>query len=191
MFKFLLTLAISFISLDATELRQKWIDENYNVIMKSKYQQEKIIEAYKIGGVLIINGETYEHTIPTFGLTESSFTSKMVGDDGMSFGINQFSLIRAREVIKESSYLKELNDLPDDKLTKVLRDNDHVNWVLTGLNFKLNMKKWGYNYSKAVRSHNGYAPNRRIHNRGYYNRFVNNMQVIKRVINTLKKQGRL
>lgn len=163
----------------SVQLKPTYIQSNYEALTLK--QKEIIIFSYNVGQQLRIKSESYGLTLATFVFTETSARHSMKGDDDTSFGLTQFQVIRAREVLEHSDYFSGLLTLSDTELAHLLLTNDYLNIYLCGLNFKLNLQRYK-NYSAAIRAHNGYNPSMNFYNRRYYETFINNMQIIKKVI---------
>jgi len=176
--KYLLTLLIS-INLWSVELNHKYIQSNYKALTNQQIQI--ITQAYQLGQLLIIDGESYGYTLATFAFVESSAGRILTGDSTQSFGLSHIQLTRARELLPKSAYYSGLNSLSDIELANKLTFDNQLNLVLCGINFKLNLMRWN-SYSRAIRAHNGFAPSRSIYNQQYYNQFINAMQIVKLVI---------
>jgi len=167
------------VSLNAIELNKNWINSNYAFIKNNPDQLRVAKTAYAIGSALIIKGESYGKTLAAIALIESSLGRDRIGDNGTTFGLTHFSLDRAKEIISVSVYLSGLENISDDELANLLQTNDEVNMILCGLNFKMNLARFG-SYSKAVRLHNGYIPGK-FSNLDYYEKVVNAIRVIEKL----------
>jgi len=165
--------------LNAIELHHNWIKKNYNYISHNEDQLKVAKQSYNIGNALIIKGEKYGKTLAAIALIESSLGRDRIGDHGTTFGLTHFSLDRAREIIAVSSYLNGMKNISDNKLSHLLKNNDEINMILCGLNFKMNLAKF-HSYSKAIRAHNGYIPGK-FSNLDYYEKIVNAMRVIEKL----------
>lgn len=176
--KYLLILLIPYL-LSATNINHKWVEQQLAILTVD--QKEVIMRAHHHGSLLHINGVSYGLTAAALTLVESSAGKFRSGDKGQSSGLTHMGLTRARELLVNHPIYEELLYLSDKELSEKLKYSDSFNMNLALLNFKKNFQRWG-DYSKAIRAHNGYAPDRGFHNRAYYERFMNAMQVVKQVV---------
>jgi len=143
-------------------------------------QQLQVLKlAHHIGSQLIIDDESYGNTLAALTLTESSAGIHRFNPTDPSYGVCQFTIPRARELLATSVFYAGLRSLPDNELAVMLQYDDQLNLVLAGINLKLNLARWNGSYTRAIRSHNGYAPSRRIYNQAYYDRFTTNLRLVK------------
>ncbi len=180
--KIILMIILS-ISMYAVEINQKWIDDNY--AMLSSEQKEVIYKSWKTGNALVIDGEEYGYTLATYTFIESSAGRFREGDNGNSVGLTHMGYDRIKELLEDDAVYSGMLRLSKARLLYIVKTNDDLNLYLAMKNFKLNYERWK-NYSRAVRAHNGFAPNKEFYNNEYYERFINCMQVIKKVIQEMK-----
>ena len=164
----------------------KWVKKEYNQL--SNNQKRVIIESYEQGKSLKINNHTYGYTIASFVLLESSARNGLLGDDSSSAGLTQFTIRRARELLK-TDYLqnrhyvfKMLEKVSDKRLKHILKVNDIINREFCMANFEENYKRW-HSYKEAIKAHNGYNPKKGFYNEKYWNKFKDCLRVVKMVIN--------
>jgi len=157
-----------------------------NVFAMSKYQEENIMIAYKIGKkIKAKNGMTFENTLAAIIFRESSAGRAKIGDDGKSFGAFQISLPTAKRIIIDTKFLKKyfsslLND--DISLKRMLKNNIELSALLAGFYLK-------YNYDKNLKCGSKRAYFRAIslynggyNNKKYFRKIMKDMKIVKKII---------
>lgn len=138
---------------------------------------------HEIGSLMIAkDGLSFEKTICSIILTESSANNRLVGDSGKSFGLMQVQVATVREVAKKVPTLRWLKAIGDKQVKRMLVNNNIFN-VLIGsnylrLNYNLSLKR-GYEnpYFKTISRYNG-----GWYNTGYFKRVMVNMKKIQMLI---------
>jgi hypothetical protein len=166
-----------------TEKEKAYIKLQYKIMTEK--QKEIITKTFHQGNLLKIKNEHYGQTIATYAFAESSAGVKIVGDDGVSFGLSHFTLLRLREILIHHPVYNYLNNETDEFLIKALKQVPEFSVEMTMLNFKLNLKRWK-DYKAAVVSHNGYNPYKGFHNEAYWRYFLKCREVVRLVLREQK-----
>ena len=161
----------------------------------SKDQESVLQRAYIIGGLTVADdGMTFEKTISSIALAESSAGKELIGDtraDGelvglykSSLGVCQVRLMTAKEVIKKDKFMnKQFSHLlidNDNMIIKMLLSSPDFNILIASTYIKMN-------YNRSL--HKGVKPlfgtislyNGGWHNEIYYGRVMKRMKHIEKL----------
>lgn len=165
----------------------------------SEKQMDNLQIAYSIGKITKANdGMTFEKTLASIMLTESSAGKNLVGDDRYkngtkkplyksSLGTMQMQISTARWLSKKYDALQWVQRLNDKQLTAQILNNSKFACILAGYyilyNYELAQRKGMWNpYYKTISRYNGGWKNET-----YFRRVMKNMKLVNKLI----KEGKL
>lgn len=154
-----------------------------NLLAISNSQIKNLQVAYSIGKITVAkDGMTFERTLASIMLTESSARTNIDGDDGKSLGPMQIQIPTIRWMGKMIPEIDWVNTLTDKQLKEKLTSSVIFSCMLAGYYIRLNYnnaikKKMRKPYFKAISHYNG-----GWNNKTYFKRVMKNMKIINRLI---------
>jgi len=176
------------------------LNHNLKYVLKPIYtnyssqQIQNLQIAYSIGKITRAeDGTTFEKTLPSIMLRESSAKNNIIGDDknkngskrsftDSSLGVMQVRVSTAREISKKVTAMNWVNKLSDHKIANMLKNNNQFNILIAAhyirINYNLSLRrKYIDPIFKTISRYNG-----GWHNKTYYSKVIKNMKSIKKLI---------
>jgi len=150
--------------------------------------------AKSIGEITVANdGMTFEKTLCSIMLRESSARNLIVGDDrkngkrlkleDSSIGVMQVRVLTVREVSKRVKSLNWVNKLSNSSIARLLKNNNQFNilicahYIRMNYNYALKKKMWNPLFKTISRYNGGW------YNKTYYKKVMKDMKQIEKLIN--------